>query len=207
MRVQIQDYVSLIQISWWYNDVGWTSMKFTRILKNPRMYNYGVSICVLNSLGSYYNANLETSESCNLRKPDTHLMEENYELIKIKKWYLCYSTWGPKLKHFQNLQSKMATMSSSPPRSSYGLPAPLSTGSSSTLYFTRPVQDHRSTRTPKSTLAERVRNYINSRPSPIRITPTEKKTQLTSSSTQTIGYCHELTPLLDADKQGTSRRT
>ena len=78
---------------------------------------------------------------------------------------------------FPEPTSKMATLPSTPPRSSYDSP-------------------DSSARTTKSTLAERLRNYINSLPSLSRTTLTEKKTQLTSSSTQTIGYCHELTPLL-----------
>ena len=89
---------------------------------------------------------------------------------------------------FPEPSSKMATLPSPPPRSSYDSSAS-------------------SARTTKGTLAERLRNYINSLPSPSTTTLTEKKTQLTSSSTQTIGYCHELTPLFDAQKQGTSRRT
>ena len=80
---------------------------------------------------------------------------------------------------FPEPSSKMATLPSPPPRSSYDSSAS-------------------SARTTKGTLAERLRNYINSLPSPSTTTLTEKKTQLTSSSTQTIGYCHELTPLFDA---------
>ena len=93
---------------------------------------------------------------------------------------------------FPELTSKMATLPSTPPRSSYDSP------DSSARPPPRSSYDSpdSSARTTKSTLAERLRNYINSLPSLSRTTLTEKKTQLTSSSTQTIGYCHELTPLL-----------
>ena len=62
----------------------WNSQEFSKIPENPRVYNYGVSICVLNSTRFVLHANLDISESCYLAATWYTFDGGNFELISYK---------------------------------------------------------------------------------------------------------------------------